>query len=120
MNDKQIEALRRLKDFGALPPRDPSHETAPYIEPPEKTGADLIADKAIAVLDQTLHHALSKIPPLRERLDQVEQTLIQAGVDGRETIRNLVHVAEVSLKVIEQIDQQINEAVKPLTNINRG
>jgi hypothetical protein len=111
---------RMLDQLPVIPARDDRHEESPAMPPAQKTGGELIAEKSIAVLDETANYVLAQIPPLRERLDRVEQMVIKASVDGRENIRAQVKIMEAASKVVQQIDQQISEAVKPLAALNNG
>lgn len=117
-DNEMVPRLRRILDEGpALPGRALDHELAPFVPPAERTGAELIADQAIAVVDQTLQHALTQLPPLRERLDRLEQRLLAVGVDTREHIRAQLHVVEACLKGIDHIDRQIEDAEKSLASL---
>lgn len=118
LNETHARLQRLINDDPFQPARDPSHETLPDRPVPSRTGAEQIADKAIGVLDQTIQHAIEKIPPLRERLDRLEQMLIAVGVDSREVIRATTNTVAVCLKIIEQIDQQITEAERPLADLS--
>lgn len=120
-NNDTVPRLRRILDEGpTLPERAVDHEIAPYVQPAEKSGSELIAEKSIAVLDETAQYVLAQIPPMRDRLDQVEQMVIKASVDGRENIRAQVRIMEAAMKVVQQIDAQLNEAVKPLAALTNG
>lgn len=115
------QRLRRILDEGPpLSERAVDHELAPHVPAKEKTGSELIAEKSIAVLDETAQYVLAQIQPMRDRLDQVEQMVIKASVDGRENIRAQVRIMDAAAKVIQQMDAQLTEASKPLAALTNG
>jgi hypothetical protein len=112
--------LRQLIDEDPFKSVDTSHELAPYVPPKEKSGSEQIAEKAIAILRQTGQHVLDQFKPMHDQLERAEQMVIKAMADGEENIRAQMRVFEASAKILQQIEAQMAEAIRPLVEINNG
>lgn len=116
-NDRNLPNLprtipRRLID--EIPPRDPSHEVAPVMPPPNRSDGERIADQSIAVVDEAASMVLGKFQELKDMIAEAEQKVLNSQVEVRDTIRTHMRIVEAAMKCQQQIREQITEAVAPL------
>lgn len=113
--------IPRMLDASLAPEaRDQHHEVAPYVPPPEKTGLEQIAERAIIPIRQTGQRVLDQFKPMHERLDRAEQMVITAMADAEANIYAQVGVIDAAAKIIQQVDHQLAEAMKPLAALANG
>lgn len=120
MNDQRIEprydpaTLRRVMED--IPPRDPQHEIAPYVPPPDKTSGDKIADRSLAILDEAASLTLQQLQQLKDQISELEQVILNSQVTVREVVRAHMAITQQAMDSCRLIAQQIVEAAQNLAS----
>jgi len=112
--------LRRLIDEDPFKPIDPHHELAPAAPPSTQTGGQLMAETLIGHSDKATDLVLDALDKWEAKIVEIREIVQKSRLRTHDAIRAHMLISETAMKGVDQIGQQLMDAVSTLASLNGG